>query len=188
MSSSKRASTMPAQKPPTSLSSTLVIADNASVTGTHRITLGSSTVVHPRTRLSSVYGTITVGNNCILSERSMIGLQSVPTGGEQQGVEIENGVVIENGAVVEGRRIGEGCLIEVNAKIGKGAVLGKHCKIGPLCTVSEGEVLPDFTVVYGDGMRRIDNSGIEELKLKMVGRQVEILRKLIPSNPAKFQT
>jgi dynactin-6 len=47
--------------------------------------------------------------------------------------------------------------------------------------------LPDFTVIYGNGIRRIDSSGVEELKLKMVARQVEVLRKLIPSNLAKFQ-
>lgn len=47
--------------------------------------------------------------------------------------------------------------------------------------------MPDFTVVYGYGQRSIDKSGIEDLKLKMVARQVDVLRKLIPSNPAKFQ-
>lgn len=51
----------------------------------------------------------------------------------------------------------------------------------------EGENIPDFTVMFGHGMRRVDNSGVEDLKLKMVARQVEVLRKLIPSNLAKFQ-
>jgi len=100
---------------------------------------------------------------------------------------IENGVVVEVGAVVEAKRIGEGCVIEVNAKIGKGAVLGRHCKIGALCEIAPEEVVPEFTVVYGNGMRRVDTSGIEDLKLKMVGRHVEILKKLIQSNIAKFQ-
>ncbi len=48
-------------------------------------------------------------------------------------------------------------------------------------------MLPDFTVIYGNGSRRIDKSGAEDLKMKMVARQVEVLRKLIPSNLAKFQ-
>lgn len=56
-----------------------------------------------------------------------------------------------------------------------------------MCEVAEGEIVPDFTVIYGNGLRRIDNSGVEDLKLKMVGRQVDILRKLIPTNLAKFQ-
>ncbi len=63
----------------------------------------------------------------------------------------------------------------------------QHCKIGPLCEVAEREVLPDFTVIYGNGMRRLDSSGVDDQKLKMVARQVEVLRRLIPSNPVKFQ-
>jgi len=173
-------------KPPTSLASTLVIAEQASLTGTHLITLGGSTVIHPRSKLNSTYAPITIGNNCIISERSSIGLQSA-SGESGEGVIIDNGVVVEVGAIIEAKRIRDGCHIEVNAKIGKGAVLGKHCRIGPLCEVAEGESVPDFTVIYGNGMRRLDKSGVEDLNLKMVGRQVDVLRKLIPSNLAKFQ-
>ena len=50
-----------------------------------------------------------------------------------------------------------------------------------------GEEIPDFTVIFGNGMRRVDRSGVENQKLKTIARQVEVLRKLIPSNLAKFQ-
>jgi dynactin-6 len=56
-----------------------------------------------------------------------------------------------------------------------------------MCAIADGEIVPDFTVVYGNGMRRSDSSGVEDLKLKMVARQIEVLKKLIPSNLAKFQ-
>jgi dynactin-6 len=126
MSSSKRSSTMPtAPKPPTSLASTLVIADNASLTGTHLITLGGNTIVHPRTKLNSTFAPVKIGSCCIISERSSIGLQSEPVEDEREGVVIDNGVIVEVGAVIEGKRLGEGCVIEVNAKIGKGATVGK---------------------------------------------------------------
>lgn len=174
-------------KPPTSLASSLVIAEQASLTGTYLITLGSNTVVHPRARFTSAHGPITVGSSCIICERSSIGFQSEAPEREGQGVVIENGVVVEVGAVVEAKTVGEGSVIEVQAKIGKGAVLGKHCKIGPLCEVADGEIVPDFTIVYGNGMRRLDISGVEDLKLKMVARQIDVLKKLIPSNLAKFQ-
>ncbi len=114
-----------APKPPTSLASTLVIGDSASLTGTHLITLGNNTVVHPRTKLISTFAPISIGSNCIISERSSIGFQSRPAEDEIEGVVIENGVIVEVGAVVEAKKIGEGCVIEVNAKIGKGAVIGK---------------------------------------------------------------
>jgi dynactin-6 len=124
MSSSKRASTAPqAPKPPTSLSRTLVIAEHASLTGSYLISLGSNTVVHPRAKLNSTYGPITVGNNCIISERSMIGLQG--RGADGEGVMIENGVVIEVGVTVEAKVVGEGSIIEVNAKIGRRSAIGR---------------------------------------------------------------
>src|SRR3954453_15243548 len=99
-----------APKPPTSLAPTLVIAEQASLTGTHLITLGGNTVIHPRSKLTSTHAPITIGNNCIISERSMIGLQTA-SGGEQSSVVIDNGVVVEVGAIVEAMRVGEGCHI-----------------------------------------------------------------------------
>ncbi|CAL3969146.1 hypothetical protein PZA11_006224 [Diplocarpon coronariae] len=185
---SKRQSMMPPPpKPPTSLSPSLVIAEQAALVGTKLITLGSNTVIHPRAKLNSGYGQITVGSNCIISERSQIGLQSDPPGDEEYGVILENAVVIEVGATIEARRVGEGTVVENNARVGKGAVIGKHCKVGPLCEVAEYEFLPDYTVIYGNGMRRLDTSGVESLKLKNIAKQVEVLRRLIPSNLAKFQ-
>jgi dynactin-6 len=56
-----------------------------------------------------------------------------------------------------------------------------------MCEVAEKETIPDFTVIYGSGMRRLDMSGVGDMKMKATARQVEILRKLIPTNPAKFQ-
>lgn len=124
--SKARLSTVPAPpKPPTSLSSSVVIADNASVTGTHLIRIASNTVIHPRTRLVSTYASIVIGSNCILSERCLIGVQTASP--NSNGVTIEDGVIVEVGAVVEAERVGTGCVIEVNARIGKGAVLGKVC-------------------------------------------------------------
>jgi dynactin-6 len=47
-------------------------------------------------------------------------------------------------------------------------------------------VVPDFTVVYSNGLRRSDRRGIAELKNKGQVRQIDVLRRMIPSNPAKF--
>jgi dynactin-6 len=47
-------------------------------------------------------------------------------------------------------------------------------------------VVPDFTVVFSNGTRRTDRRGIAELKNKGVARQIDVLRRMIPSNPAKF--
>ncbi|KAI6245412.1 Dynactin subunit 6 [Erysiphe necator] len=186
--SNKRASAQPPSlKPPTSLDSALIISEQASLTGKNLISLGSNTVIHPRCKLNSLNGSIIIGNCCIISERCRIGLQSEPTQADAEGVVIENSVVVEPGAIVEARRIGEGSVIEVNSKIGKGAILGKHCKVGPSCEVADGEVVPDYTVIFGSGQRRLDQSGAEAIKLKMLSKQIDVLKKLIPSSLAHFQ-
>ncbi|RAL68677.1 hypothetical protein DID88_007385 [Monilinia fructigena] len=185
---SKRTSMLPPPpRPPISFSSNITIADHASIIGTNLITIRGHTILHPRTKLNSSFAPITIGTQCVIGERSSIGMLHFPSDQQVQGVVIENGVTIETGAVVEAKLVGQGSIIEINAKVGRGAVIGKHCKIGPMCEVAEDEIIPDFTVIYGNGLRRIDNSGVEFLKMKMVGRHVEVLRNLIPSNLSKYQ-
>ena len=63
----------------------------------------------------------------------------------------------------------------------------QHCTITPLSVIPPGEVIPDLTVVYSNGTRRTDKRGVWESRIKAQARQIEQLRKMIPSNPAKFQ-
>ncbi|APA11393.1 hypothetical protein sscle_07g061630 [Sclerotinia sclerotiorum 1980 UF-70] len=188
MSSTKRSSMLPPPpKPPISFSNNIIIADHASIIGTNLITIRGHTVLHPRTKLNSTYAPIAIGIQCVIGERSSIGMLSAPTEEQAQGVVLDTGVVVETGAIVEAKFVGQGSLIEINAKVGKGAVIGKHCKIGPMCEVAEDEVIPDHTVIYGNGLRRLDKSGVEGLKMKMIGRHVEVLKRLVPSNLSKYQ-
>ncbi|RKF59947.1 Dynactin subunit 6 [Erysiphe neolycopersici] len=187
MSSKRTSAQPPVSKPPTFLDPTLTISEQASLTGKKLISIGSNTVIHPRCKLNSTYGSIAIGNCCIISERCRIGLQSEPSRAEADKLVIENGVMVETGAIVEASRIGEGSVIEINSKIGKGAILGKYCKIGPFCEVADGEVIPSYTVIFGTGQRRLDQSGAEAIKVKMLLKQIEVLKKLIPSNLAHFQ-
>lgn len=53
--------------------------------------------------------------------------------------------------------------------------------------IAPGEVVPDSTVVYSNGMRRLDKRGASALRNKGQARQIEVLRRMIPSNPARFQ-
>lgn len=127
-----------------------------------------------------------MGDNCIIGERVSIGLKE-PSKNQAEGCIIEDGVVVEVGAVIEARVLGEGTVVEVGAIVGRGSLIGKHCKISPLATVPEDEIIPDHMVIFSDGTRRTDKSGVEELKAKMVGRQVDVYRKLIPTNLSRFQ-
>ncbi|KAA8910247.1 trimeric LpxA-like protein [Sphaerosporella brunnea] len=182
MAPKSRLSESAAARPPAILSPTILISDVAQLTGTHLIRVGNHTAVHPRCRINSSAGPITIGDYCILNERTQI------IAPDERGIVLENYVVVETNAVVEAQRVGEGSVIEVGAKIGKGAVVGKNCKFTPLTTVADGEVVEDDTVVWGFGSRRKDMSGSKEARRKLVERQVEGLKAVIPSNRAKFMS
>ena len=134
-SSNKRHSMMPRAgqlpKAPVNLSSSVVIHDNAVLTGNHTINISSETVIHPRNKLDSSHGRVTIGRRCIIHERVQIGAPSAdPTKGEF-GVTLEDYVTVEVAAIIESgcTTIGEGCLIGVGARIGRGAKLGKVCAV-----------------------------------------------------------
>ncbi|KAI1102061.1 trimeric LpxA-like protein [Jackrogersella minutella] len=195
MSSSKRQSILPrvqsGPKAPVNFSSSIIIADSALLTGNHTINISSESVVHPRAKLDSSNGRITIGRRCIIHERASIGAASTdPRPSESRdGVVISDYATIEVGAILEsgGTLIGEGCLIGVGCRVAKGARLGKHCTITAHSVVQPGEIIPDFTVIYSNGTRRSDKRGVTDLKNRAQARQIEVLRRLIPSNPNKFQ-
>ncbi|KAI1268180.1 trimeric LpxA-like protein [Xylariaceae sp. FL1019] len=195
MSSSKRQSVLPRMpsgpKAPANFSSSITIADSAQLAGNHTINISSESVVHPRAKLDSANGRITIGRRCVLHERTSIGAASTnPTPSESRdGVVVGDYATIEVGAVIEsgGTYIGDGCSIGVGSRVGKGAKLGKHCVLTPKSVVAPFDTVPDYTVIYSNGTRRLDKRGVADLKNKTQARQIEVLRKLIPSNPSKFQ-
>ncbi|KAI1079874.1 trimeric LpxA-like protein [Whalleya microplaca] len=193
--SSKRQSVLPrvqsGPKAPVNFSSSIIIADSALLTGNHTINISSETVVHPRAKLDSSNGRITIGRRCIVHERASIGAASSdPTPSESRdGVMIHDYVTIDTHAVIEsgGTLIEEGCHVGVGCRVGKGAKLGRHCTLTPQSVIQPHEQVPDFTVIYSNGIRRADKRGVAELKNKAQARQIEVLKRLIPSNPTKFQ-
>lgn len=116
-------------------------------------------------------------------------------------------VVVEVGSVVEAgnTEIGEGTTVQVGSRIGSGAKIGKvrqgkahakvraeanreqNCTISHMSVIAPGDVLPDFTTVYSNGLRRIDKRGISERQKHILIKQLAVLRKMIPSNPDKFK-
>jgi dynactin 6 len=193
-SSSKRHSILPpisqsGPKPPVQFSSSITIADSAVLTGSNPILISSESVIHPRARLDSLSGRITIGRRCIIHERSVLG--AVGTSGRitEKAVTLGDYVTVEVGASIEAGDtvIGEGTTIGVGAKVGAGAVVGRNCTITARSEIAAGEVVRDNVVVYSNGMRRVDRRGVAELRNKGQARQIGVLRMMIPSNPAKFQ-
>ncbi|PFH62030.1 hypothetical protein XA68_15466 [Ophiocordyceps unilateralis] len=193
--SSKRHSILPAidrsgPKPPVKFAPSLTISDNAILQGTHPILMETQTVVHPRARVESSLGSVFVGRCCVIQERAHVGARpSDSNAAHDGGVILGDYVVVEVGCTVEAgeTEIGDGTTVHVGSRIGSGAKIGKHCTISHMSTIAPGEVLPDFTTVYSNGHRRINNSGIEELRKIALLKQIAVLSKLIASNPDKFK-
>ena len=123
------ASSKPA-KSPTTISSSAVISETATLTGRHHITIGSNTVIHPRCKILSNNGPVIIGSGCIISERSVVGLSISPAErlsekDESLQIVIGDSVVIEIGAKVEARIVDEGSCIGVNSHVSPGVVIGK---------------------------------------------------------------
>jgi len=131
------ASAEPVAKPPVDLHPTCIIDGNAQLTGTYLIRVGANTIIHPKARLNSSNGPITIGESCIISERCL--LQAADT----NGLVVGDAILIECNAIVEGREVREGTDVEVGVRIGKGAIVGK------VCTLREKAGYLHFQVTFG---------------------------------------
>lgn len=177
-------------KTPCAIDQTSVIAEKARFTGSHLVRVGKNSVIHPHATLKSDHGKVLIGNDCSISERAIVGIVSDSNGVEQD-VVIGDGVNIHTGARVEAQSIGTGSTIDIHARVEPGAVIGEYCKVGPMEVVGSGEVLEDFTVVYGNGQRRIDRTTRDHrdvLEAKIAGQTqlLKVYRKLIPNFSAKY--
>ena len=111
-------------KPAIVIAPSATIADTAVLTGTYPIVIGGNTVIHPRAKLNSTYGSVTVGERCIVHEKASIGISST-TETKDPGVKLAEDVVVEATAVVEATEVGKGTVVEVGARVGIGAVVGQ---------------------------------------------------------------
>lgn len=141
----KRASLLP--KPSSIvIDPSVLIAQHAQLTGTHPITVGPNTVLHPHSKISSTLAPVVLGDGVVVYERAKVGVgmgegadadsrrssmnvasarSSVRDSMRGEGTLLARNVVIETNAVVEAAEVGEGSVVEVGAVLGRGCVLGK---------------------------------------------------------------
>ncbi|KAF2749698.1 trimeric LpxA-like protein [Sporormia fimetaria CBS 119925] len=199
----KRTSALPK---PTSLflDPTVLVAQHAQFTGTHPITVGPNTVLHPHVKISSVVAPVVIGEGVVVYEKAKIGVgiggtsapESAGAGGAMEstrgdGTVLGQGVVVESNAVVEAAEVGEGTVVEVGAVLGVGCVIGKYCNICPMTVLAPNTHIPDFTVVYGAGEKRTNltlQSRPEILQAKAMThrKQIDMFKRLMPNNIAKW--
>jgi dynactin-6 len=124
------------------LDASVLVAQHAQMTGTHPITLGANTVLHPHSKVSSALAPVVLGEGVVVYERAKVGVGLGPgpdmdresrpssmrsSGGalRSDGVLLGRNVVVESNAVVEASEVGEGSVVEVGAVLGRGCVVGK---------------------------------------------------------------
>lgn len=207
------------------LDPSVLIAQHAQITGTHPITLGPHTVLHPHSKISSALAPVVLGEGVIVYERAKVGVGLGPDPDEEsrrssmasarssapirsEGTVLGKNVVVESNAVVEAAEVGEGSVVEVGAMLGRGSVIGKvgvylpllrlhllirpkYCTISPSAVVSPNTRLPDYTVVYSGTAHRLDKTllmrpDIQDAKMAVHAKQLDMFRKLIPNNVAKW--
>jgi dynactin-6 len=180
-------SSLPAARPPCNIDPTAVVADKAQITGSHPVTIGPHAVLHPYARIRAEGGSITIGAYCIIAEGAIVGFPE----GQAGDVELGRHVSVESGAEVLAKHVGEVTEVGVHTKVGAGATVGKFCRLTPTERVGDGEVLEEFTVVFGEGRRRRDGTveeseEVRRQRVRVHERHVEVLKKLIPDGKGKW--
>ncbi|KAE8148254.1 hypothetical protein BDV25DRAFT_20504 [Aspergillus avenaceus] len=146
----------PSPRAPVTAHNTTTIADTALFHGTYPITLGAGTIVHPRAKVYSYEGPVTIADNCIISEKSTVGI--APTSprdaraADEAPIRISSSVTIGPLAtVLPGVNVHSAVTVEALAVVGWGVSVGAHSKVCAGCEVAEGVVIRDWTVVWGSG-------------------------------------
>lgn len=186
---------------PLSIHPTATLSDNAYFQGTHPIAIGAGTVIHPRARLLSFDGPISIGEGCIISEKSAIGGGSPSTGssnayhdldpsGESTQTPRPIPTILENAVVVGplatvavGAHIRSAATIDTSAVVGKNVRIGKHAKVCMSCRIPSDEAVGDWLVVWGSGTglqrRKRRNDRGDEATGRLGGRDVESARLIV---------
>lgn len=62
----------------------------------------------------------------------------------------------------------------------------QYCTISPRTIIPAGAKIDNYMVVFSQDRQRRDKRDVKDIRKRQQVRQLEILQRLIPSNPAKF--
>jgi carbonic anhydrase/acetyltransferase-like protein (isoleucine patch superfamily) len=194
LSSTTSVNTGPHPKPPLEIHPTAHLDPQAYIQGIFPINLGAHVIIHPRARLVSVYGPLSIGAGTVISERCIVGgpgpdpRSPLPPPPEVPlKTFLGHDVVFQAAAEVQaGSSIDDASLIEPQALIMSGLTVGKHTKVCAGCQVDRS--IGDWVVVWGDGQQRRKRIGAEEAengRLKALEREREATAALLKATAAK---
>lgn len=173
-SSSSAAAAPPPPRPPLAIHPTATIAETAVIHGTHQISIGPGTVIHPRARLLSYEGPIQIGDGCIISEKSTIGASATApitpptlaptsmTASELSATTTTSTTPITTrlsssvtigpyAAILPGAYVRSASVIDALAVVNRNATVGAHSKVCSGCEVPEKRMVEDWTIVWAAG-------------------------------------
>lgn len=157
-------------RPALSTHPSATVSEQAYFQGTHPITIGAGTVIHPRAKLLSFEGPINIGDGCIIGEKAVIGggASGKSTGQGPAETEVTESsssesahstpTTLENSTQVgplatisEGSHICAAATIDTSASLSRGVRIGKHAKVCPSCYIPDNAVVDDWIVIWGGG-------------------------------------
>ncbi|KAK2802096.1 hypothetical protein FQN50_007460 [Emmonsiellopsis sp. PD_5] len=168
----------PSYKPPLTTHPSATISDSASFQGTHPITIGAGTVIHPRTKFLSFEGPIRIGEACIIGEKSVIGgplaapssatttaaaaaaaaAASPYTDSAAEATTTTKMTILENSILLAplttisaGAHISAAATVDTSAVLGRRVRVGRHAKVCANCWIPDDGVVGDWVVIWGGG-------------------------------------
>lgn len=135
------------------------IASNAEVFG--QVELGDNASVW--------FGAVLRGDSDLISIGDRTNIQDGCIVHVDPGVPVSIGkeCVLGHAAIVHGCTIGNNSLVGMRATVMNRAVIGKHCIIGAHALVTEGKVIPDYSMVLGSPakvVRQLTEDEVEAVK------------------------
>lgn len=206
MSSAETPSTATSSKPAASTSTPVNISSQAYldpacyVKGSQSLNIEADSVIHPRCRLYTDRGKITIRTGCVLTERCIIGfdreLNTAPESSTTQSqTDSSRDITVGPQAYLQSSvkvqppsKIGEGVFIEAGVTIQTGCSIGDHSKVCAGVNLPPGTVVPAWTVVYGQNgrlRRRREQNAAEDSRIEGMNRERQGMEALLRSNAAK---
>lgn len=180
--------------PPVNISSQAYLDPACYVKGQHLLTIEQGAVIHPRCRLYTDTGKVSLGSDCLLLERCMIGF-------DKEYNPAQSSSPAEPGDITIGSRtylhsavklqppcsVGECSILEAGVQLLPSCNIGNHVKICAGITLPANTTIPDWTVVYGlNGTRRQRPQSVtEELRLEGLARERTTVEALLKLNTTK---
>ncbi|KAK0158546.1 hypothetical protein PV328_009535 [Microctonus aethiopoides] len=170
-------STPIARRPNIKIADGAVVCDESILKGD--ITIGPRTVVHPRASIIADAGPIIIGEGNIIEEMASI-INRLPSDSNPDMIQVQtigNFNVFETDSMCEALRVGDNNVLEAKAKVSRDVELSNGCVIGTSCNLTEEEIVPENTIIYGTECQRRE---MNDKPYPQMG-QLEFLIRVLPN-------